>query len=92
MPGQMGGEQRTMTGVWVYKVDASRGLVWVRGQVPGHAGGWLFVKDDPERRQRGDPAMRGLPFPTRTPAEAAALGVEAAASDRPIRKGTPLSF
>ena len=33
MAGRMGGKQRTIKSVWVYKVDPARSLLWVRGQV-----------------------------------------------------------
>ncbi|XP_074286371.1 large ribosomal subunit protein uL3m-like [Silene latifolia] len=45
MPGRMGGAQRTVKKVWVYKIDPSRNLMWVRGQVPGAVGNFVFVKD-----------------------------------------------
>ena len=33
MPGRMGGQQRTVKNVWVYKIDPARNLMWVKGQV-----------------------------------------------------------
>lgn len=33
MPGRMGGKQRTVKNVWVYRIDPARNLMWVRGQV-----------------------------------------------------------
>lgn len=33
MPGRMGGKQRTVKNVWVYKIDPARDLMWVKGQV-----------------------------------------------------------
>ncbi|KAF8392660.1 hypothetical protein HHK36_023009 [Tetracentron sinense] len=33
MPGRMGGKQRTVKNVWVYKIDPGRNLMWVKGQV-----------------------------------------------------------
>ncbi|WMV09335.1 hypothetical protein MTR67_002720 [Solanum verrucosum] len=32
MPGRMGGVQRTVKNVWVYKIDPARNLMWVKGQ------------------------------------------------------------
>ncbi|MCE3215909.1 54S ribosomal protein L3 [Datura stramonium] len=32
MPGCMGGVQRTVKNVWVYKIDPARNLMWVKGQ------------------------------------------------------------
>ncbi|QHN91685.1 50S ribosomal protein-2 [Arachis hypogaea] len=33
MPGRMGGEQRTVKNVWVYKICPARNLMWVKGQL-----------------------------------------------------------
>lgn len=33
MPGRMGGVQRTVKNVWIYKIDPARNLMWVKGQV-----------------------------------------------------------
>ncbi|KAL7205540.1 hypothetical protein ACSBR2_018472 [Camellia fascicularis] len=38
MPERMGGKQRAVMNVWVYKIDPARNLMWVRGQVPGAEG------------------------------------------------------
>ena len=45
MAGRMGGRKRTVQSVFVYKVDPSRNLLYVKGQVPGKAGLFLKVKD-----------------------------------------------
>lgn len=63
MAGRMGGKRRTVKCVWVYKVDPARNLMWVRGQVPGHAGNFVFVKDAFQRR----PDLSITPFPTFVP-------------------------
>ncbi|KAK6932023.1 Ribosomal protein L3 [Dillenia turbinata] len=60
MPGRMGGKQQTVKNVWVYKIDPKRNLMWVRGQVPGAEGNFVFIKDAVYRKP--DTAM--LPFPT----------------------------
>lgn len=76
-------------GVWVYRVDPARNLLWVRGQVPGHAGNWVYVRDDVRRLSRGEAAMQGLPFPTHV----GALPPPAtAAPDKPRRPGEPMSL
>jgi large subunit ribosomal protein L3 len=36
MPGHMGRVQQTTRGLWVYKIDVDRNLIYVRGAVPGH--------------------------------------------------------
>ncbi|KAI4298200.1 hypothetical protein L6164_031788 [Bauhinia variegata] len=65
MPGRMGGKQRTVKNVWVYKIDPARNLMWVRGQVPGSEGNFVFIKDAFYKK----PDISLLPFPTYLAAE-----------------------
>ncbi|KAJ6904174.1 50S ribosomal protein L3-2 [Populus alba x Populus x berolinensis] len=60
MPGRMGGVQRTVKNVWVYKIDPARNLMWVKGQVPGAEGNFVFIKDSVYKK----PDIQMLPFPT----------------------------
>ncbi|XP_043710425.1 50S ribosomal protein L3-2, mitochondrial-like [Telopea speciosissima] len=60
MPGRMGGKQCTVKNVWVYKIDPARNLMWVRGQVPGAEGNFVFIKDAVYKK----PDISLLPFPT----------------------------
>ena len=45
MPGRMGGDRRTVQNVWLYAIDPVRNLLYVKGQVPGHKGNFVLVKD-----------------------------------------------
>lgn len=45
MAGHMGDERVTTQNLVVVKTDAARGLVMVRGAVPGSKGGWVLVRD-----------------------------------------------
>ena len=45
MAGHMGDERVTTQNVLVAKVDVEKGLVFIRGSVPGAKGGWVFVRD-----------------------------------------------
>ncbi|UAK24444.1 50S ribosomal protein L3 [Sphingomonas nostoxanthinifaciens] len=45
MAGHMGDKQRTQQNLEIVRTDAERGLLFVRGSVPGSKGAWLFVKD-----------------------------------------------
>ena len=45
MAGHMGDRNRTQQNLEIVGTDAERGLIFVRGSVPGSKGGWLFVKD-----------------------------------------------
>ncbi|XVF38976.1 hypothetical protein REPUB_Repub20aG0149200 [Reevesia pubescens] len=65
MPGRMGGKQRTVKNVWVYKIEPARNLMWVKGQVPGAEGNFVFIKDAVYNK----PDVSMLPFPTYLAAE-----------------------
>jgi len=54
----MGARNRTQQNLEVVRTDAARGLIFVRGSVPGSKGGWLLVKDAVKV-----PAPEGAPFP-----------------------------
>ena len=45
MAGHMGDERVTTQNLVVVKTDVERGLVMVRGAVPGSKGGWVLVRD-----------------------------------------------
>lgn len=60
MPGRMGAKQRTVKNVWVYRIDPARNLMWVKGQVPGAEGNFVFIKDAVYEK----PDISSLPFPT----------------------------
>jgi large subunit ribosomal protein L3 len=79
MAGHMGAARVTTQNLEVVKTDAERGLVFIKGAVPGPKSGWVTVKDAVKKK-----APEGLPFPaalktaaTEAPAEAPAEGGEA---------------
>ena len=45
MAGHMGARNRTQQNLEIVRTDAARGLLFVKGSVPGHKGGWLTVSD-----------------------------------------------
>jgi large subunit ribosomal protein L3 len=45
MPGHLGVDRVTTLNLRVVRTDVERGLVLVEGAVPGHAGGWIMVRD-----------------------------------------------
>jgi len=45
MAGHMGDKARTQQNLEVVSTDVERGLIFLKGSVPGSKGGWLFVKD-----------------------------------------------
>ena len=45
MAGHMGDRQRTQQNLEIVRTDAGRGLIFVKGSVPGHKNSWLVVRD-----------------------------------------------
>ena len=45
MAGHMGARNRTQQNLEIVRTDAVRGLLFVKGSVPGHKGAWLTVAD-----------------------------------------------
>ena len=80
MAGHMGAVRVTTQNLEVVKTDADRGLVFIKGAVPGSKGGWVTVKDAVKKK-----LPENVPFPaalksaaTEAPAEEApAAGGEA---------------
>ena len=58
MAGHLGAERVTTLNLEVVAADAERGVLMLKGSVPGSAGGWVLVRDAVKRRAPAD-----LPFP-----------------------------
>ena len=58
MAGHMGDEQVTTQNLKVVSTDVERGLILVKGSVPGSEGSWVLVKDAVKRK-----LPEGVPFP-----------------------------
>ena len=50
MPGHLGAETVTTQNIVVVKTDAGRGLIMVKGSVPGVKGAWVSVRDAVKRK------------------------------------------
>ena len=74
MAGHMGAAKVTTQNLQVVKTDLDRGLIMIKGAVPGHKGGWVTVKDAVKK-----PLPDGVPFP------AAIKVAEAAADSAPVQ-------
>lgn len=78
MAGHMGAVRVTTQNLEVVRTDADRGLIMIKGAVPGSKGGWVTIKDAVKKV-----APAGLPMPaairTAMVAAAAAPAVEAPA-------------
>lgn len=61
MAGQMGDKNRTQQNLEIVSTDVERGLIFVKGSVPGSKGGWLLVKDSVKVARHADaPYPAGL--------------------------------
>ncbi len=74
MAGHMGAARVTTQNLEVVKTDADRGLVFIKGAVPGSKGGWVTVKDAVKKK-----LPEGVPFPAALKQAAAAPAEEAPA-------------
>jgi len=77
MAGHMGAERVTTQNLTVVASDVGRGLIFVRGAVPGHDQGYVLVKDAVKKVQSG------LPFPASLKAASAPAEAEPAAQEAP---------
>jgi large subunit ribosomal protein L3 len=58
MAGHMGARNRTQQNLEIVRTDPARGLIFVKGSVPGHKGSWLTVQDAIKLPLRDD-----VPYP-----------------------------
>jgi large subunit ribosomal protein L3 len=59
MAGHMGDERVTTQNLVVVKTDVERGLLMVRGAVPGSKGGWVIVRDAVKKSPHKDAPVPG---------------------------------
>ena len=77
MAGHMGAARVTTQNLQVVKTDAERGLIMIKGSVPGAKGGWVTVKD---AVKKPFPENAILPAALKSAAAAAAKAAEEAAA------------
>jgi large subunit ribosomal protein L3 len=77
MAGHMGDRRVTTQNLEVVSIDEDRGLILIRGAVPGAEGGWVMVRDAVKRNRPDEvpfpAALKSLPE-TEQPAAAAPEG------------------
>jgi len=78
MAGHMGAARVTVQNLQVVRTDSERGLIMVKGAVPGAKGGWVTVKD---AAKKPVPENVILPAALRSHAEEAAAAAAAAAEE-----------
>jgi len=76
MAGHLGVEQVTTLNLQVVSVDAEKGLIMVKGSVPGSDGNWVVIRDAVKK-----PRSKDLPFPA---------AVRAVASEAPAVEAAPV--
>jgi large subunit ribosomal protein L3 len=81
MAGHMGAARVTTQNLEVVKTDSDRGLIMVKGAVPGAKGGWVTVKDAVKKK-----LPDGLPSPAALKSVAEPVS-EAPAADAPAEGG-----
>jgi len=77
MAGHMGSARVTTQNLQVVRTDAERGLIMIKGAVPGSKGGWVTIKD---AVKKPFPENAILPAALRSAAEEAAKAAEEAAA------------
>ena len=77
MAGHMGAARITTQNLQVVKTDSDRGLIMIKGAVPGSKGGWVTVKD---AVKKPFPENAILPAALRSAAKVAAAAAEEAAA------------
>ncbi|MEI7931567.1 MAG: 50S ribosomal protein L3 [Alphaproteobacteria bacterium] len=88
MPGHLGQETVTTLNLTVFRVDAERGLIMLRGAVPGTEGSWVRIRD----AIKGAP-QKGLPMPgafRRAGEDAAPKASEAPAEEVAVEEEVPV--
>jgi len=79
MAGHMGAAKVTTQNLEVVRTDADRGLIMIKGAVPGSKGGWVTVKDAVKKKMPD-----GVPFPAALKvAEIAAVAPAEAPAEAP---------
>ena len=76
MAGHMGAARVTTQNLEVVKTDADRGLIMIKGAVPGSKGGWVTIKDAVKKK-----LPDGVPFPAALKSAAAAAPAEEAPAE-----------
>lgn len=78
MAGHLGAERVTTQNLVVVKTDADRGLILVKGSVPGAKGGWIMISDAVKRSLPAE-----APMPAAIRASAAAPAAEETPAEAP---------
>ena len=83
MAGHMGDKQRTQQNLEIVRVDDERGLIFVKGSVPGAKNSWMTIKDSVKVARHSE-----APYPAGLKGSAA-NGDSAANEETPAAADTP---
>jgi len=81
MAGHMGAVRVTTQNLEIVRTDADRGLIMVKGAVPGSKGGWVTIKDAVKKK-----LPENVPFPAALKSAAAPVA-QAPAEEAPAEGG-----
>lgn len=81
MAGHMGAERVTIQNLSVVRTDLDRGLVLIRGAVPGAKNGWVLIKDAVKRA-----LPDGVPFPAALRGAGEETAGEVGNADAPVEE------
>src|SRR5881392_3111901 len=86
MAGHLGAARVTTQSLRIVSADPERGVLMIKGAVPGSEGGWVLIKDAAKRK-----APEGLPFPAALRGDGSEAAPEAAqeppAAQEPAAEG-----
>lgn len=82
MAGHMGTVRVTTQNIQVVRTDAERGLIMVKGSVPGNKGGWVTIKDAVKK-----PLPKDAAFPAALKSAKAQTAEAAPAAEAPAEGG-----
>jgi large subunit ribosomal protein L3 len=81
MAGHYGTEVVTTQNLTVFRVDTDRGLILIKGAVPGHEGTWVKIRDAVKKARPAD-----APFPGGVKSNAKASAEQPAAAETPAEE------
>lgn len=93
MAGHMGVDRVTTLNMEIAAVDVERGIIMVKGAVPGASGGYVMVRDAIKKARHADApypaALMAPPAPPANDAHSAAVDTDVAAHDAPAADAAP---
>ena len=89
MAGQMGNRQRTIQNLQVVAADEERGLIFIKGGLPGSKGSWISLKDAVKKALPSEaPQPAGIKGANNTKIDEQTLKVEEKAAEKDLKEET----